>query len=51
MMKIQKKFRAGRYSVFVIWYSMQGQGFGVYKGDLLVCSETLHADLPALFDS
>ena len=34
---------------FVFLYSMQGQGFGVGKGDLLVCSETLHADLPAFF--
>ena len=36
---------------FGFLYSMQGQGFGVGKGDLLVCSETLHADLPAFSHS
>ena len=33
---------------FVFLYSMQGHWFGVGNGDLLVCSETLHADLPTL---
>ena len=46
-----KTFRASRYSILMSRHSTQGQGFGVYKGDLLVCSETLHADLPAVLDS
>ena len=35
----------------VSFFSMQGQGFGVCKGDLFVCSENLHADLPAFSHS
>ena len=49
--KEPKRFRAGRCCILVFLYSMQGQGFGEHKGDLFVCSETLHADLPALSHS